>query len=146
MKRLVKKYKFLPPYKKNGKTTFPELKGRHGVYLIKEDGKIVYIGHSCKHLYKVVYRHFQKWTEASLITGNWLYHTTYKRKMKRHHYTVRIVLTNTCAQAERLERALIIKYQPRDNRQKYDDYKLDLTDKKLVKSYEDNKVLTEVPF
>jgi excinuclease UvrABC nuclease subunit len=146
MKR-IKKYRFLPPYKRNGRTTtFPELKGKHGVYLIKENGKLVYIGHSCRHLYKVIYRHFQRWSEYSIISGRPLYHTTYARKMKRNKYTVRVVITNTCAQAERLERALIIKYQPRDCRQKYDDYRLDFRDKSLVKDYEETKVSKEVPF
>jgi excinuclease UvrABC nuclease subunit len=139
------KTKFTAPYKKDGKTAFPEMKGKNGVYLIKEDGKLVYIGHSCKHLYKIIYRHFQRWQESSLISGRRLYHTTYKNKMRRHRYTVRIVLTNTCAQAERLERALIIKHQPRDNRQKYDQYKIDFRDKKMVETYE-KKNTEPLPF
>jgi hypothetical protein len=58
---LIYKTKFLPPYDENGKTNFPSRK-RTGVYLIKENGIIVYVGYSGKDLYKTMYRHFEQWT------------------------------------------------------------------------------------
>lgn len=41
----MKVFKFLPPYKPTGKTTFPETKNRTGVYLIKKNGILVYVGY-----------------------------------------------------------------------------------------------------
>lgn len=135
----LKKYKYYKPYNKQGKTTFKETQNLKGVYLIKENGKIVYIGHSTYNLYKTMYRHFQRWSHR------WQEVITYVDKMHRKNYTVRIVLTNTAKQAQALERALIVKYRPRDNEIKYATM-LSVSDRKIVDNYEKQPVILECPF
>lgn len=124
----MKKSKFLEPYRPTGKATFNNIDKKSGIYLIKENNTIVYIGYSGTNLYKTMYRHFQQWKHRSQEV------VTYAGK--RHKYTVRVVLC-TPAQAARLERALIVKHQPRDNKQKYDSLLFGTRDKKIVITYAD---------
>jgi hypothetical protein len=49
-------------------------------------------------------------------------------------------------QAERLERALIIKHEPRDNENKFSQYNLTLADDKAIENYNNLETETEVPF
>lgn len=135
----MKKYKFLPPYQKDGKTTFPQTRARAGVYLIKEAGKLVYIGMSGGNLYKTLYRHFEAWHHSQQEV------TTYQTRLKKFKYTVRVVLC-TPSQAARLERALIIKCKPRDNDLKYKGYQLVFTDKVIEDDYFKTATETEAPF
>lgn len=133
----MKVYKFRPPYRSGGRTSYPETKDRSGVYLIKEDGRLVYVGYSGSNLYRTMYRHFERWRHRSqeVVT----YHN------RRNAYTVRVVLC-TPAQAARLERALIIRHRPRDNENKYEQYQLDFYDKAAVRTYDAAPVETVVPF
>jgi len=140
-------YRFMPPYTSSGKTALPISTNRRGVYLIKENGKLVYVGHSVgistsSNLRKTIYRHFQQWSENSKTRSGTLYHTTYKTRMKRNRYTVRVVFTNNKDQTLKLERALIIKYNPRDNKLKYETYTLNRHDEKAIEAYETTPVLT----
>lgn len=135
----MKKYKFLPPYKKEGKTTFPATRSRSGVYLIKEAGSLVYIGMSGTNLYRTLYRHFEAWNHPGQEV------TTYQSRLKRLVYTVRVVFCSP-AQAARLERALIIKYKPRDNDVKYKGYQLKITDNVIEDEYFNARTITEAPF
>lgn len=135
----MKVYKFWPPYQANGNTTFPQTQQKSGVYIIKESGKIVYIGFSRTNLYRTMYRHFQKWNHAGQDV------VTYHSKLTRHAYTCRVVLC-TPTQAQRLERALILKYNPRDNREKYKYYKQGPADTKIVQQYENEFAITEAAF
>lgn len=102
----ISKTKYLPPYNPDQtKTTFGFTKNKSGVYLIKEAGKIVYIGYSASNLYRTLYRHFQRWNHP------------YQRVISYsnpENYTVRVILC-TAKQAFRLETFLINKYKPRDN-------------------------------
>lgn len=135
----MKIFKFHPPYRANGRTTFPETKSRSGVYLIKENAKLVYIGHSQTNLYKTLYRHFQEWNHK------WQEVISYASRRKRNKYTVRIIFC-TPAQAVRLERALVMKHQPRDNSIKYNNYEIDFRDSKVIETYEHTHINDEVPF
>jgi len=126
----MKKLRYTPPYDNQGNTRFRPTFKKSGVYLITENGIVTYIGHSRTNLYKTMYRHFQVWRHSSQEV------ISYAARMNRHDYKVRVVLC-TPAQAMRLERALVIKYQPRDNEQKYEQYMLNFNDRKLVKDYED---------
>lgn len=104
-----KETKFLPPYTDSGKTTFRALTWKKpGVYIIKENGKVVYVGHSKTNLYKTMYRHFQEWNHRSQKV------ITYAGSMAYNKYTVRVILT-TPARAPQLEGYLVNKYEPRDN-------------------------------
>lgn len=134
----MKKTKFLTPYERSGKTTFRKTVNRSGVYLIKENGILVYVGMSAKNLYKTLYRHFEKWNHGSQQV------TTYAGRLSRNRYTVRVV-SCTAAQAARLERALIVRHNPRDNENKYAQYSLTLTDEKALTNYFETQIET-VPF
>ena len=133
----MKKYKFVEPYQKTGKTTFRTTFKRSGVYLVKENGKLVYIGMSATNLYKTLYRPFERWHHKQQDV------VTYAGR--RHKYTVRVVLC-TPAQAARLEKALIVKHKPRDNENKYSQYSLTLADKNIVETYEAITTYAEAPF
>lgn len=105
----MEKSKFLPPYQNNGRTTYMNTRNKSGVYIIKENGTVVYVGHSQSNLYKTLYRHFQEWKHP--------YQEVITYKGKKKDYTVRVILT-TPSQAPRLEAYLVNKYQPRDNSHK----------------------------
>lgn len=135
----MKKFKFLPPYAAPGKTNFPATQNRSGVYLIKENNKLVYVGMSGRNLYKTLYRHFETWEHKQQEV------TTYKTRLNRHKYTVRVILC-TPGQAARLERLLILKYNPRDNDLKYKGYQLTAFDEKIFETYEALPVQEEAPF
>jgi len=135
----MKVFRFIPPYKSNNRTAFPQTKQRAGVYIIKENNKIVYIGHSQGNLYKTLYRHFQAWNHKSQEV------ITYQSRLKKHKYTVRVIFT-TAPQAIRLERYLVIKYRPRDNDLKYENYQLNFHDNKTAETYNQTPITTEVPF
>lgn len=104
----MKVSKFYPPYQNSGKTRFPESKQQSGVYLIREDGKDVYVGYSGTDLYRTMYRHFQHWNDPTQ------YRVSYQSRLSKKKYTVRIVYCNP-AQARRLEQFLIMRLMPRDN-------------------------------
>lgn len=135
----MKKFKFLPPYKKPGQTSFPETQNRSGVYLVKENNRLVYIGMSARNLYKTLYRHFETWDHPSQVV------VTYKSRLKKHKYTVRVVLC-TPGQAARLERLLILKYNPRDNDLKYKGYQLTAFDERMIVMYENEPINQAAPF
>ncbi len=135
----MKKFKFLPPYKSPGKTMFPEIQRRSGVYLIKENAKLVYVGMSGGNLYKTLYRHFEAWHHPSQEV------VSYQSKMKQFKYTVRCVLCKP-GQAVRLEKYLILKFQPRDNEIKYTNYQLSAFDEKIFETYTETQTINEVPF
>lgn len=103
----MKKTKWYLPY--NGdKTTFSNTQGKAGVYLIKKDSEIVYVGYSKNNVYRTMYRHFEVWNANQTVN-------TYDGKSG--DYKCRVLLT-TPAQAMKLETALIVKHQPRDNEKK----------------------------
>jgi len=128
----IKKTKFAPLYIDGKINKDLQLhKKQYGVYLIKRNGVVRYIGHSSTQLYKTITRHFQSWEDRQQIR------VTYPKEGT----TVRIIYTNTAAQARQLEKALIIKHKPADNPNKYEQYTLDLSDKKLITQVEE-----EAPF
>lgn len=79
----------------------------------KRSGKIIYIGFSESNLYKIIYRHFQKWKDISRTVKT---RFTYNKE----GYLIRIIFT-TPARASKLEKYLIQQYLPRDNDFKYKD-------------------------
>jgi hypothetical protein len=112
----MKKSKQISPYNNSGRANFPD-RGRTGVYIIYEDKTPVYVGYSAKDLYKTMYRHFQEWNH----TGQEV--VSYARQYNKYKYTCRVVYC-TARQAASLETALIKKYKPRDNGNRYEDKKL----------------------
>lgn len=112
------KYKFIPVYSelpegsKNGKTNIAFAKGKPGVYIIKENNKIVYVGYSGTDVYRTALRHFQQWSDSAYPNR-----ITYVDKLRSKKYTIRIVLTSA-SRAIKLETGLIRKHKPRDNFEK----------------------------
>ena len=133
------KSRFIKPYKKdNERTSLPETMNRSGVYLIADkNGKIVYVGHSLSNLYKTMYRHFQSWKDWRQKRA------TFSRKTHK----VRIVFT-TPKQAEKLEKALILKYKPKGNPDKLFDYQLSKGEEKIKDDYflESTTNFEDIPF
>lgn len=124
----MKVQRFIHPYNTFDKPTLHNTWKKSGVYLIKENGKIVYVGHSKSNLYKTLYRHFQRWDSHQT-------RATYKAKgNKRKKYRVRTILC-TPNQAHRLEIALCKKHNPRDMKYKYRQLELDVKDKKVEQNY-----------
>jgi hypothetical protein len=78
-----------------------------GVYFIREDSKLVYIGYSDTNLYRTMYRHFQQWNHRGQEV------ITYASRLNRHRYTVRILIT-PWREAHKWEARLIKKHKPRD--------------------------------
>jgi hypothetical protein len=126
----MKVLKFISPYTAQGKTKFPE-RGKTGVYLIKENGKITYIGYSMSDLYKTMYRHFQVWNHRGQEVVSY-------NAQGNDNYTVRVIYC-TPQQAARLERYLISKHKPRDNAQSY---VLDFNDRRTGAAYESEEPQT----
>lgn len=138
----MKVTRFYPPYQPNGKTTFPEAQKKSGVYLIKKDKKLVYVGYSETDLYKTMYRHFQSWNDPTQ------YRVTYQKQLKKHSFTVRIIFC-TPGQAKRLEAYLILRYTPEDNINGMDDMAFTPPEMKSIlaagEQYDDTPA-TFVPF
>ena len=106
---IKEKYKNLNPYNDKGKPTFKK-RNVKGVYIIRNKNQILYVGYSGTDLYKTMYRHFQKWNDKDQVRVEY-------KNIK--NLKVDIILTSTKIEASRLEKALIIKYKPRDNPEQY---------------------------
>jgi excinuclease UvrABC nuclease subunit len=107
----TKKSKWLKPYTGN-KTTFGKtIRNKPGVYLIKSNrtGNTIYVGYSGTNVYKTMYRHFQTWNDPQQV----------RKVYSPDNYTARVILT-TGKRAGELEKYLIEKIRPRDNKNKYD--------------------------
>jgi hypothetical protein len=106
---IKEKLKNINPYNEKGKPTFKK-RNVKGVYIIRNKKDILYIGYSGVDLYKTMYRHFQKWNDYSQVRVEYKNISNLK---------IDIILTSTKLQASRLEKALIIKYKPKDNPEQY---------------------------
>lgn len=133
----IKKSRFLSLYingKINTALQLNHAKRQNGVYLIKYNDAIVYIGYSAGSLYKTITRHFQSWKDRSQTRVTYPQNEAYK---------VRVVFTRTGSQAAELERALILKYRPKDNPNKYENYLFTKDEKNTIEEIYDQ---TEAPF
>lgn len=123
------KQKLSAPYKiENGKKkTVFNIRFKAGVYMIFKRSKIVYIGFSGSDVYKALYRHFESWNDKTQIR------ITYDpNKVK-----VRLIYCRTYIQADRLEKALILKYKPKDNPNKYIQFEADDKEKEILTEFID---------
>ena len=133
---IKEKYKNIKPYNEKGKPTFKK-RNVKGVYIIRNKKDILYVGYSGTDLYKTMYRHFQKWNDKSQIR------VEYKNT---NNLKIDIILTSTKLQASRLEKALIIKYKPKDNPDQYwlnfdtDDKEQEIYKEYLYKNWNVKKV------
>lgn len=147
----MKKSPWIKPYNKDGSTNLIALNNTSGVYLIRKIGNKLpqYIGMSAgnkkkPNLYKTILRHFQSWEDSQT-------RVTYPKQ----GYEIRVIKT-TPLQAIRLEKNLIIAYQPKDNPNKYDQYEIDTPEERLMKKaallpednfwYDQTEINPENPF
>jgi len=105
----------VPVYKSDSRTNIRHLQKKSGVYHIFEGNKRVYVGHSSYNLYKTILRHFQSWNDRDQ-PGR----ITYVNNRKSR-YSVKVFLTSPY-DAPILEETHILKYRPRDNKQKIETY------------------------
>jgi len=131
------KQKLSAPYRvENGiKKTVFNIRFRAGVYMIYKNGSLSYIGFSGTDVYKTMYRHFQSWKDKRQIR------ITYDpAKVK-----VRVIYCRTYDQADRLEKALILKHKPKDNPNKYIQFEPDDQEKEILREYikEDTQPVAE---
>jgi hypothetical protein len=112
--------RLVTPYTVDGRATFPD-RQRPGVYLIFRSGVLVYVGYSSVDVYKAMYRHFQAWNDESRDRPRAVY-------PKGGSSQVRVIYTNGREQAARLERALIVRYRPKDNPDKLEAHELEPAD------------------
>jgi excinuclease UvrABC nuclease subunit len=117
--------RFKKAYNKQGKPNFPDIKNKSGVYLIANTkNKIVYVGYSGSNLYKTMYRHFQSWDDDKQVRA------TFPKK----GYKVRLVFMSK-SKAQKLEKALILKYKPKGNPDKLKGYQLSKTEETIQDDY-----------
>jgi hypothetical protein len=117
-------------------TNIKYAQNKAGVYLIKENGKLAYIGAGAN-VYKTALRHFEPHTSSG---------QRYSDNLENKEYTIRIVLTNTPKQAFNLETLLINKHKPRDNAY-IPELPLKRSEAEILAEYESLGVWTkEMPF
>lgn len=120
-KRVVRHTRWFPPYvrvkTKSGKVVWKAslryfTKANCGVYIIrsKRSREILYVGHSGTHLYKTMYRHFQKWNDHSQYRATYLSNTSYE---------VMVITTRSCDLAFDIEQFYGKKLKPRDGQAKF---------------------------
>jgi excinuclease UvrABC nuclease subunit len=129
------KSRFIPVYrleKGRRRSNISDARQRPGVYIIKELGKIVYIGHSASDVYKTAMRHFQSWDDPTQDR------VTYVNK-QLDNYTIRIIFT-TPKQAPALEKKLILRHNPRDNELKYGSYTVNAYDREVLEIYDNTEI------
>jgi len=132
----MKKFRRTQIYKAEGQTNVSTTRNRAGVYLIYKDRQLVYIGMSQSNIYKALLRHFQEWNDRNQIR------VTYPQLPE---YKDSIVYT-TAKQAPRLEKALIIRLQPRDNPNKYQQMELTAELERAHRTYLETYSSGEAPF
>jgi hypothetical protein len=108
----LKVYESTPTGKSYGKTNMSIANGKIGLYFIKEDGVIVYVGQSKYNLYKTALRHFQKWNDTEQKAR-----ISYKKYLDFADYEIQFLfLSKSWIDDE--ECKYIKKHDPRDNKNK----------------------------
>lgn len=158
--RFKKVFKVTPTVRRNAKYNISrkDYKDATGVYIIKEDGVIIYVGSSYRikvngtyskpSLYKTIIRHFQSWKKSEIInpsTGRKIPYPriSYRSKVRKHTYSIRVIKCKSKSIAEKLEKALVIKHNPRDNKAKYESYQIPI---EFITAYEESPALTDADF
>lgn len=116
-KRQLKRTRWFRPYKKSptGLKPRPTLPNKYykraGTYVIRsrKTGRVIYVGYSANNLKRTLYRHFQRWNDPKQPNRY-----TYDPRF----YDITIYKVNSRT-APKLEKALIKKYNPPDNKFKY---------------------------
>lgn len=136
---------WLPPFAKTmsvyRRRSLTKYTKQAGVYFIKENDVIVYIGMSASNVVEALYRHFYPWRDCYRGKGT-EYRTTYVDKLDSEQHKYEVAVMVVCyEQVSEMERALIWSLKPRDNRHLYDDYfetkQADVTEDASVAEYEE---------
>jgi hypothetical protein len=114
----MKKSRFVDVYKSppapevgwKGVTNIAFAQNKPGVYLIKRDDTLVYVGASGNDVYRKSLRHFQPYKIRDSNQGH--HKQDFWSDFDKYRYTIRIVLCDNQTKAYRLEAALIHKYHP----------------------------------
>jgi hypothetical protein len=108
--KILYRSKWFRPYKKNKLTLPSKYYNKAGVYIIrsKQTKKPVYVGYSSNNLKRTLYRHFQ--THNDRYQQRFVY--------DKNKYEVKIYRTGSKT-ANRLEKYLIDKLKPKNNKDKY---------------------------
>ena len=135
---------FLPPF--NGargqmkNRVFKPFFKQAGVYIIKEDGLVVYVGMSQSNVCCAMYRHFYPWAQIKTRPQRRVTYLDHDH----HQYTCQVIET-TSNEAIKMERGMIVSLKPRDNADRFEDYLNELTQKKQPAITEKSKS-DDVPF
>ena len=92
------------------KSNLAKFKNKAGCYMIYKNDKLCYVGFSGYDLATTCYRHFYSWNDNAQAR------VSYKGFISQ--IKIRVIIT-TPTRAQKLEKALIIKYNPTDNPNKY---------------------------
>lgn len=130
--RIAKPYKIVNGVKH---TTF-NIRNVPGVYIIYKKNTIIYVGFSGNNLYRTMYRHFQDWKKSK----------QYRAVYDPNDVKVRVIYCKTPIQAYRLEKALILKYDPIGNKHTYELFETDHYEKKELEKFEDSPVRPIIEF
>lgn len=112
----------------NGRLGLIAKRPQSGVYIIKLNDSIVYVGYSGSNLYKTFSRHFQSWNDATQKR------VTFNNRRTSEKITARIILCSP-QRAATLEKALILHHRPRLNGHKYEAYTMDFKEKSALDDY-----------
>lgn len=114
-KKKLKATRFFKPYSETGSCNLKST--GTGVYIIKKNNKVLYVGYSAKDVRKTLYRHFQAWVDmrATYNKMQQPYARITYYNQDRNDFLVKVIYTPTEKEAEILEQLLIQKLKPNDN-------------------------------
>ena len=135
--RILYRSKWFKPYRKNKLTLPSKYYSKAGVYIIrsKQTKKPVYVGYSSNNLKRTLYRHFQ--THNDREQERFVY--------DKNKYEVKIYRTGSKT-AERLEKFLIEKLNPKNNKKKYERIKESKQPYEYTNFFQQYSVEEETPF
>lgn len=111
---MMKSTKFFPAY--TGENCTLKSTGK-GVYLIKRNAEIVYVGLSYSDVKRTIYRHFQKWTDrrTQYTKNNQNYERVTYVEENKNKFKIKVIFCSTIKECTLLEYLLIKKFKPKDN-------------------------------
>jgi hypothetical protein len=136
--KILYRSKWFRPYAKNKLTLPSKYYNKAGVYIIrsKQTKKPVYVGYSSNNLKRTLYRHFQ--THNDRYQQRFVY--------DKNKYEVKIYRTGSRT-ANRLEKFLIDKLKPKNNKDKYPSlFKEGETENPYKNFFQQYSVEEETPF
>lgn len=138
---------FKPPFdgnRKDGKRNrvFRPFSGKPGVYIIKEDDVIVYVGMSQSDVVKAMYRHFYFWGPDYRQPNH--RRITYL-DLDAHKYECTMFDVSQ-SEAVSIERGIIVSLRPRDNFDRFEGYLDELQRSQNEQPVVENDENEDLPF